>query len=37
MATPSCIELDLETDLGMVCTGCTELLWKKFKNVKEEI
>jgi hypothetical protein len=35
MATPSCDELDLGTDLSMVCTGCTKLLWRKFKNKSE--
>jgi hypothetical protein len=35
MATPSCDELDLGTDLDMVCTGCTKLLWRKFKNRSE--
>jgi hypothetical protein len=35
METASRDELDFETDLGMVPTECTEVLWGKFKNKTE--
>jgi hypothetical protein len=35
METTSRDELYFGTDLGMVRTGCTKVLWRKFKNKSE--
>jgi hypothetical protein len=35
METASRDELSFGTDLGMIRTGCTEVLWRKFKNKSE--